>query len=620
MPANATSALGTSGAAWRTGMRVTKKTVKVRTLLPGRPSEHPGLEHTVDHPTQLKSHSQSEDGETLEKRLERLELLYRVGIALSAEHNTDRLIEMILVEAQRLCNADGGTLYLVSEAKELTFAILRTDSLNVALGGTTGRAIDLPPIPLVDAKGKPNERNVASYAAWLKKSVNIEDAYDAEGFDFSGTQEFDQRAGYRSKSFLTIPLATNEGIVIGVIQLINARDDKGKVKSFSPENQRVVEALCSQAAIALYNQLLLDDQKRLLESFIKLIASAIDAKSPYTGAHCERVPILTEMLARSVCDAQTGPFADFNLNDEEWYELHIAAWLHDCGKITTPVHVMDKSTKLETIADRIEAVRARFEIAKRDLQIKALERRLAGDDPEIVDRELSSGLAELDEQLAFVEKSNIGGEFLAPENQQRIAEIGARPIVVAGQPQTLLSEDEVANLSISRGTLLPKERRIINGHMVHTIKMLESLPFPRNLKRVPEYAGGHHEKMDGTGYPKGIFAGDMSIPARIMAIADVFEALTADDRPYKKAKRLSETMRIMGFMKRDNHLDPQLFDHFVRSGVYLEYAKRFLHPDLIDEVDVEELLAIQPKPFELPDDTSRKQRWQGFLSEYDDLG
>src|SRR5690606_22734306 len=267
-----------------------------------------------------------------------------------------------------------------------------------------------------------------------------------------------------------------------------------------------------------------------------------------------------------------------------------------------------------------EAVRARFEIAKRDLQIKALERRLAGDDPEIVDRELSSGLAELDEQLAFVEKSNIGGEFLAPVNQQRIAEIGARPIVVAGQPQTLLSEDEVANLSISRGTLLPKERRIINGHMVHTIKMLESLPFPRNLKRVPEYAGGHHEKMDGTGYPKGIFAGDMSIPARIMAIADVFEALTADDRPYKKAKRLSETMRIMGFMKRDNHLDPQLFDHFVRSGVYLEYAKRFLHPDLIDEVDVEGLLAIQPKPFELPDEESRKQRWQGFLSEYDELG
>ena len=574
----------------------------------------------MDHPTQLKSNTEHEGSEeTLEKRLERLELLYRVGIALSAEHNTDRLIEMILVEAQGLCNADGGTLYLVTESKQLTFVILRTNSLNVALGGTTGRPIDLPPIPLVDESGKPNKRNVASYATWLKKSVNIDDAYDAEGFDFSGTQEFDQRAGYRSKSFLTIPLATNEGIVIGVIQLINARDEAGKVKSFSPENQRVVEALCSQAAIALYNQLLLDDQKRLLESFIKLIASAIDAKSPYTGAHCERVPILTEMLARSVCETKAGPFADFCLNDEEWYELHIAAWLHDCGKITTPVHVMDKATKLETIADRIEAVRARFEVAKRDLQIEALERRLAGADPGEVERELAAQLARLDDDLSFVEVSNIGGEFLAPESQKRISEIGARTISMRGQPGTLLTPDEVANLSISRGTLLPKERRIINGHMVHTIKMLESLPFPRNLKRVPEYAGGHHEKMDGTGYPKGLFAGDMSIPARIMAIADVFEALTADDRPYKKAKRLSETMRIMGFMKRDNHLDPQLFDHFVRSGVYLDYAKRFLHEDLIDDVDVEGLLAIQPKPFQLPDEATRMRRWRGFLSDFDDL-
>lgn len=540
-----------------------------------------------------------------------------MGIALSAEHNTDRLIEMILVEAQKLCNADGGTLYLVKEAKELSFAILRTDSLDVALGGTTGKAIDLPPIPLRDpATGNPNKKNVASYATWLKSSVNIEDAYDAKGFDFSGMKRFDERNGYRSRSFLTIPLATNEGIVIGVIQLINARDDAGNVKAFSKENQRVVEALCSQAAIALYNQLLLDDQRRLLESFIKLIASAIDAKSPYTGAHCERVPILTEMLARSVCDASDGPFADFSLSDEEWYELHIAAWLHDCGKITTPVHVMDKATKLETITDRMESVRARFEILKRDAEIAALKRQLEGDADED-DGLLAAEHARLDGELAFLEASNIGGEFLSPEKQARIGEIAARRVTLAGQTRALLSEDEVTNLSISRGTLLPAERLIINGHMVQTIKMLEALPFPSNLKRVPEYAGGHHEKMDGTGYPKGLFAGDMSIPARIMAIADVFEALTANDRPYKKAKQLSETMRIMGFMKRDNHLDPQLFDHFVRSGVYLEYARRFLAPHLIDEVDVAALLAIEPKAFALPERAVRMQRWQSFLAEYD---
>lgn len=561
--------------------------------------------------------SHGDSSETLEQRLERLELLYRVGIALSAEHNTDRLIEMILVEAQKLCNADGGTLYLVNDSQELSFAILRTDSLHVALGGTTGIPIDLPPIPLRDpATGSPNKKNVASYATWLKRSVNIEDAYDAEGFDFSGMKSFDTRNGYRSRSFLTIPLTTNEGIVIGVIQLINARDDAGNVKAFSKENQRVIEALCSQAAIALYNQLLLDDQRRLLESFIKLIASAIDAKSPYTGAHCERVPILTEMLARSVCNASEGPFASFSMTDEEWYELRIAAWLHDCGKITTPVHVMDKATKLETISDRIDSVRARFEILKRDAEIAALKRRLEGGSDD--DGWLAAEHARLDADLAFLEASNIGGEFLSPEKQKRIAEIGARRVTMGGHSRPLLSEDEVANLSISRGTLLPSERLIINGHMVQTIKMLEALPFPRNLRRVPEYAGGHHEKMDGTGYPKGLFAGDMSIPARIMAIADVFEALTADDRPYKKAKKLSETMRIMGYMKRDNHLDSELFDHFVRGGVYLEYARRFLAPHLIDEVDVEALLAIEPKPFELPERGVRMRRWQSFLDEYTD--
>jgi HD-GYP domain-containing protein (c-di-GMP phosphodiesterase class II) len=570
----------------------------------------------VETDKQLSPTSIGDSSETLEQRLERSELLYRVGIALSAEHNTDRLIEMILVEAQKLCHADGGTLYLVNESKELSFAILRTDSLNVALGGTTGKPIQLPPIPLLDATtGSPNKKNVASYATWLKQSVNIEDAYDAKGFDFSGMKSFDTRNRYRSKSFLTIPLATNEGIVIGVIQLINARDDNGTVKAFSREDQRVVEALCSQAAIALYNQLLLDDQRRLLESFIKLIASAIDAKSPYTGAHCERVPILTEMLARSVCDANDGPFADFALNEEEWYELHIAAWLHDCGKITTPVHVMDKATKLETIFDRIDSIRARFEILKRDAEIACLKRQLRSD-ADLGNAELRAEHERLDADLAFLETANVGGEFLSPEKQARIAEIALRSIVFAGQTRPLLSEDEVANLSISRGTLLPTERLIINGHMVQTVKMLESLPFPQNLRRVPEYAGGHHEKMDGTGYPKGLFAGDMSIPARIMAIADVFEALTADDRPYKKAKKLSETMRIMGFMKRDNHLDPQLFDHFVRTGVYLDYAKRFLAPALIDEVDVAALLAIEPKAFELPERESRMRRWQGFLNEY----
>ncbi|MDZ7825074.1 MAG: HD domain-containing phosphohydrolase [Gammaproteobacteria bacterium] len=338
-------------------------------------------------------------------------------------------------------------------------------------------------------------------------------------------------------------------------------------------SSRIVEALASEAAVALDNQQLIAAQRRLLESFIQMIASAIDAKSPYTGGHCKRVPVLTEMLAAAACRTREGPFADFDLDEEQWYELHIAAWLHDCGKVTTPVHVMDKSTKLESIRDGMEAVRARFEALKRETELEHLK---AGGRPD--DEAVSGALAELDRDLAFLETSNIGGEFISEEDRERIRAIGARTWQCGNERRPLLTADEVNNLCVARGTLTEEERLIINGHMVQTVKMLESLPFPRDLKRVPEYAGGHHETMDGTGYPKGLFAGDMSVPARVMAIADVFEALTANDRPYKQGKTLSESMEIMGRMKRGNHLDPQLFDLFVRSGVYRQYAERFLPP------------------------------------------
>ncbi len=552
----------------------------------------------------------------LRDKIARLQLVHRVGVALGKEQDKDRLIEMILLEAKKLCQADGGTLYLRTDDDHLQFVIMRTDSLGIALGGTTGKAIELPPIPLRDQKtGAPNTHNVATHAANVKETVHVPDAYHAEGFDFSGTKIFDERNGYRSKSLLTVPMIGNRGDVIGVLQLLNAQDDDGQVMPFDEEDQAVVEALAAQAGVALDNQLLLEGQKELLESFIKMIAAAIDAKSPYTGGHCERVPVLTEMITRSVCDATEGPFADFDLGPDEWYELRIAAWMHDCGKVTTPVHVMDKATKLETIADRIGEVRARFEVLKRDAEIEHLKQKLAGAD--VDDDALTKTLATLDEELAFLEKSNVGGEFLPQEAQDKIRDIGKRTWVHQGASLPLLSDDELENLTISRGTLTEPERLVINGHMVQTIKMLEALPFPKNLMRVPEYAGGHHEKMDGSGYPKGIYAGDMSVPARIMAIADVFEALTAQDRPYKKGKTLSESMRIMGFMKKDGHLDPALFDHFVRSGIYREYGARYLPKELIDDVDEQALLDIVPTAFTLPAESERKKRWQGFLPQYE---
>lgn len=550
----------------------------------------------------------------LSKRVAGMELLYDVGLALTAERNHDRLIEKILLEAKQFCRADGGTIYLVTDDEHLEFAIMRNDTMGTALGGTTGRPLDdMPRIPLIDPEtGSPNRRNIAAYAANAKVSVNIEDAYEVDTFDFSGTKEFDKRNGYRSQSFLTIPMQNNAGRVIGVLQLINATDiDTGEIVQFDEIVQSIVEALASQAAVALDNQQLIAAQRRLLESFIQMIASAIDAKSPYTGGHCARVPVLTEMLARAVCNASEGPFAEFDLDDEQWYELHIAAWLHDCGKVTTPVHVMDKATKLESIRDGIETVRARFEVIKREAELAHLRAGGAAGDPELV-----VTLESLDDDLRFLERSNVGGEFLSEEDRARIRAIGARTWQCGGECRPLLDAEEIRGLSVSRGTLTEEERLVINGHMVQTVKMLESLPFPRDLRRVPEYAGGHHETMDGRGYPKGLFAGDMSVPARVMAIADVFEALTANDRPYKKGKTLSESMAIMGRMKQGNHLDPELFDLFVRSGVYRQYAERYLPPELIDEVDEDALLAIRPEPFELPPQEERAERWKDFLPEY----
>jgi HD-GYP domain-containing protein (c-di-GMP phosphodiesterase class II) len=556
----------------------------------------------------------------LEERLERLELLQRVSLALSAERNRDRLIELILVEAKTLCGADGGTLYLRTEQDTLRFAMLRNDSLRMALGGTTGKAVELPEIPLFDAETKrPLTKHVAGYCAVHKRTINIPDAYHASGFDFSGTVAFDHRNQYRSKSFLTIPMVNNEDRVIGVLQLINARDPQtGAIVAFDDGHEQVVSALASQAAIALDNQQLLTQQRELLESFIQAIASAIDEKSHHTGAHCERVPVLTLMIAQAVIDETQGPLKDFTLSEDEFYELKIASWMHDCGKVTTPVHVIDKATKLETITDRIHMLRTRYEVLKRDAELAHARRVLAGAELASSEAQLRGALSALDEELALLERVNRGRSSLTADERAQIERIATRTYVEAGVARPLLTQDEVQNLCIAYGTLTADERVTINRHIVQTIRMLEALPFPRHLARVPEYAGGHHERMDGTGYPRGVYAGDMSIPARIMAIADVFEALTAQDRPYKRGLSLKEAMQIMSNMKRDNHLDPDLFDVFVRSGVYRKFGERYLPPELLDSVDEEALLAVQPKQFAQPPEAERVRRKRGFVAPYDD--
>ena len=523
----------------------------------------------------------------LEDRLHRLS---EIGMALSTEKNTDRLFEMILEEAKAITRADGQTLYSMNKDGNLKFEIMRNDTMNINMGGTSGIEIPYYPVKLWIDNQTPNKQNVSAYVALAQKTVNIHDAYEEEGFDFEGTKNFDEKSGYRSKSFLTVPLKNHENEIIGVMQLINARNDHDEVISFNKEMQEQLESLASQGAVALTNKRLVEELKTLFEAFIKLIATAIDKKSEYTGGHCNRVPVITMMLADAVAEITEGKFKDFSMTADQRYELYIAAWLHDCGKVATPPHVVDKSTKLETIFDRIELVKTRMELLKRDAEIAFLKRKLNGQKSDTFDEEYKETVRQIEENMAFLETCNVGGEFMKPDLQDRVSSIGEQQVNLYGKKQNFLTDEELKNLNIPKGTLLPEEREIINDHIVITIEMLEQLPYPKHLKNVPEFAGGHHEKMDGTGYPKGLKANQMSTQAKMMAIADIYEALTAADRPYKDGKKISTAMRIMGFMKNDYHIDEDLFEIFVKSGVYKKYAEDYVAKTQIDDVDEEVIL------------------------------
>ena len=542
-------------------------------------------------------------GDTKVESFELIEKLNEIGIALSAEKNTPKLLEMILKGAKTILNADAGTLYLATEDKKhLKFEIIMNDSLGIMMGAKVGEPIPFEPLPLYDDLGNPSTTMVAAHAALYKKTINIPDAYTAEGFDFAGTRAFDIRTGYRSQSFLTLPMLNHENELIGVLQLINAKNPYDhQIIEFTKVSQRIAESLASQAAIALTNNKLIGQFCELFESFINLISEAIDKKSPYNGAHCRRVPTLTMMMADAACKADYGIFKDFELDEDGRYEVKIAGLLHDCGKVTTPVHVIDKATKLETIFDRIHLVNTRFEVLKRDAEIDFLNQKIyaiASNNLSIIP-ELESALEQKITQYSsdqdFLRICNIGGEFMRDEYKERLQQIAKyRWCDPQGVETNFLSDNEVYNLNISRGTLTSEERKVINDHISVTIEMLEQLPYPRNLRRVPEYAGGHHERMDGKGYPKGLTRNQMSLPARMMGIADIFEALSAKDRPYKKGKTLTECLQILGKMKVDNHIDPDLFDLFVSEKIYMRYAEEYLDPDQIDAVDENKIPGYVP--------------------------
>ncbi len=405
--------------------------------------------------------------------LDKAEQLNSIGISLSSEKDGKRLLEKIIIGAQSITNSDGGTLYLMDNAKRLRFEIMRTASLDVAYGGTTGKPVPLQAILLEDKSGNKNLKTIAAYAAITGHTVNIEDAYAEEGFDFTGTKAYDKKTGYHSKSFLTIPMKNHENEVIGVLQLINALDEKtNQLTSFSYADQRLAESLASQAAVALTNQSLIEELRILLEKFIEMIATAIDAKSPYTGGHCRRVPEIAIGIAQAINNTNTGALAETHLSDAELYELKISALLHDCGKITTPVHVVDKASKLETIFDRIAIVKSRVEIMKKDAKIHLLESKLkAGIDNSAysqnlvnLEQEYANLVSKLDNDLAFLSSTNIGSEYMVDEDVKKIHDIGKISNKYSLENDTsLLTKNEIYNLCVPKGTLTSEERNIITG-------------------------------------------------------------------------------------------------------------------------------------------------------------
>ncbi len=564
----------------------------------------------------------------------KLEKLVRVGIEMGRERDRMALLRKILSGGCEIAHCQVGTLFLKTDHDTLRFS-LRTNEDD-----------SLPnfEVPLHDPEsGAPMVGYVSTYAALTNETVVIDDVYHETRFDLSGTIRFSEASGFRSVSMLTVPLAPRAGEVIGVLQFLNALDPvSGEVTVFKPDVVSFVEGLAAQAAVALDNFQLVEAQAQLMDSLIRLIAGAIDTKSPYTGGHCDRVPELAMMLARAACEVSEGPLAEFSFrSEEEWREFQIGAWLHDCGKVTTPEYVVDKATKLETVNNRIHEIRTRFEVLLRDAEIdclKAIHQR--GVPAAEAEARFAARRQQLEADFDFIAESNIGNEFISPEAVERIKQIGAQtwvrhfddrkglsqaelrrfdddaPVTLPSLetllankphhrmqrvqtqaldprygfklsvPEFLYDHGEIHNLSISRGTLTPEERFKINEHIIQTIVMLEGLPLPDNLRRVPEYAGTHHETLVGTGYPRRLDAEQLSIPARIMAIADIFEALTAADRPYKKAKPLSEGVRILYNFVKEQHIDADLFKLFLTSGIYRQYAERFLPSEQIDDVDI----------------------------------
>lgn len=542
--------------------------------------------------------------------------------ALNTESDYALLIEKIIRVARRYCSADGCFYFSVKDNKFINLEYLRVNSLNIDRLGSENMAL-FPSVFLPDIKNK-RIKTPVEHCAFNREIINSSNIFNTD-FDTSFLSGFDQKFNYSTVSFLAFPLTDRKNNLIGIVQFINAQDNNGKIINFTDDVQRNLLSICQLISISIENKNLRESYAQLLESFIEVLARAIDAKSPYTGAHCQRVPIIARLLATAAVEEDEGKLKNFDMDADDWYTLHIASWLHDCGKITTPEYIVDKATKLETIHNRIHEIRNRFEILRRDAHIEYLQKRLNNiDSKQHLQAEFVARVRQLEDDFRFVAHCNIGDNALSDDDVTRLEKISqqqftryfnrmlglswaeneavkdkelfshpARENLLQNRGDQVLGPynlGELYNLEVRQGTITKEERNKINEHIVVTIDMLKALPFPKELSKVVEYAGAHHERVDGKGYPNGLTGDQMSVPAKIMAIADIFEALTATDRPYKKPKKLSEVLRIMQDMKNTGHIDPDLYDVFIRRRVYMDYAEQYLDKKQIDEIHEEDYL------------------------------
>jgi len=534
-----------------------------------------------------------------ETQLKHIQNLTRIGESLSSETNLDKIFNLILREAIAITNADAATIYRVGDDQMfLEFAIVYNKTLNINLA-SSDKPVTWQSIPLFDDKGKPRLDHIVTNVYHKKRLLCFEDVYETKNFDISGTKSIDEANNYRSKSMLTIPLKNHEDEVLGIIQIINVMDRPGHVVPFTKEQIISLKSLASQAAIAMSNRKLINDLESLLMQFMYSIAKAIERKSKYSSAHITKVAMITDMIANKINESKTGKFSHFSFSQNELKELFMAGLMHDIGKIVTPVYIMDKSTKLETITDRIHLVKLRFELFKKALSLHKndkgetttvrLARKWYPDKPPLDFKEL---LSNLNKDMSFLKQVNLGSESLTDEQKKRITNIGKIEFAYNGEEWNLLSKDEVNNLQIRRGTLTTEEKKTMDDHVKITWEMLSKLTFPKKYKNVAFYAASHHEKLNGKGHPFGLKAEQLPTQSRILAIADIFEALTAMDRPYKTPKPLSEALKIMAACARDKEIDSDILDVFIDSGAYKEFARKHMDKKLINKMDIRAIKKI----------------------------